>query len=175
MKVTTSLLASLIVLGASFAGLAANSPRVSVPASQDAASALIAKEMGTRANIDLALAPIQSTSALQSYLIAHDSSSPLNALSPLKEALFVQSLQFDHRGLAAYNYGPLAGLSSDEVFEILSLFGAQSQTEQVLEKTGTHTQTENLITPNLIPLKGFRCGGAHTCLSDSTAACTGNC
>ncbi len=31
------------------------------------------------------------------------------------------------------------------------------------------------VTPNLEPLKGYRCAGQHTCMEDSTAACTSNC
>jgi len=30
-------------------------------------------------------------------------------------------------------------------------------------------------TPNLAPLKGFRCAGHHTCMEDDTAACTSHC
>ncbi len=78
--------------------------------------------------LDRALAPIKSYSELQSYLQTFPmSASPLNKLSPAARKRFLDSLQFNEKGLTTFRSADLESeLSVSEIYAVLSLFGEQS-------------------------------------------------
>ena len=127
-----------------------------------------------RIEVEMALAPVKSSRDLATYMANHREGSAIDQLSPLNKELFLQSLTFDGQGLSSFNYAALSGLKPDQVYQILGLFGMQSMTNDTLQRNGVRTNAVS-ITPMLEPLKGYRCAGGHTCMTDDTAACTSNC
>ena len=122
----------------------------------------------------MALAPVKSADDLVTYMANHQGESAIDQLSPLNKELFLRSLTFDSHGLSSFNYAALSGLKSAQVYQILGVFGVQSMTTDTLQRNGVRTNATS-ITPMREPLKGYRCAGAHTCMTDETVACTGNC
>ncbi|WP_444887726.1 hypothetical protein [Microbulbifer sp. JMSA008] len=79
---------------------------------------------------DYQLAPIKNQLELEKYLeITPTEKSPLNALSEIEREIFINSLTFTSRGIAGFDYSVLSyGPTATEVYNILALFGFQSNT-----------------------------------------------
>lgn len=127
-----------------------------------------------RIEVEMALAPVKSSRDLATYMTNHQGQSAFDQLSPLNKELFLRSLTFDSHGLSSFNYVALSGLKPAQVYQILGVFGMQSMTTDTLQRNGVRTSATD-ITPMREPLKGYRCAGGHTCMTDDTAACTSNC
>jgi hypothetical protein len=132
------------------------------------ASATLAACVGQN---DASSAQIRSTAELEAYLQITPSS-PLNKLSPEARQRFTTSLVFTAKGLGSYDYSDLKALSGPEVYEVLSLFGAQS---------GTALISKDLPSSLVEPVEGggdhdgYRCEGVGTCTLSAASICTSNC
>lgn len=81
---------------------------------------------------------------MQRYL-SRTPEAPLNKLPDSAKRNFINSLLFTGKGLASYSYLPLADhLSATEIYQTLSLFGAQSSTG-VIPKLKANTSVERSI------------------------------
>lgn len=140
-------------------------------ASVSGGAAALANEWN-KLEVEIALAPVRSADDLVTYMASHKEGSALDRLQPMRRELFLQSLVFNEHGLAGFSREALDGLTPPQIYQVLSIFGVQSLLlpEQARRAEGTGT---TLILAE--PLKGFRCGGGHTCIEDSNAACTSNC
>lgn len=123
---------------------------------------------GTTANIiakrlasDWKRAPIQSYSDLYDHIRAlPDNGSPFNRMSEATLAAFLDSLVITEKGLGSFSPAPLqAELTPNEIYEVLSLFGAQRLT-YALGNMGT----ESTLGRNLASEKTDV--GANSCLID---------
>lgn len=163
MKQLTLLVLSLGVTITSFASNASDQSDSQALASAQA-----------KMDVELALAPVKTANDLINYMAAHRGRSAIDQLPPLNKELFLRSLTFDSYGLSSFNYAALSGLKPAQVYQVLGIFGMQSMTTDTLRRNGVRTNATG-ITPLLEPLKGYRCAGGHTCMTDDTAACTSNC
>lgn len=84
-------------------------------------------------DIALSLAPIRSQAELQSYLrTTPKSTSPLERLSPAAKKRFLASLSFNENGITGFSYDDLESeLTASQIYQVLSLFGAQHITSQL--------------------------------------------
>lgn len=141
-----------------------------------------------RRELSYALAPIKSSNDLESYLYdTAQSFSPLDRLSPSGKRRFLESLTFTERGLASYDFADLeAELSVTEIYQVLSLFGAQ-HTTPMIKGARVASDTDNaiisLVGPPLCVSLGCegdrqasKCISPGTCQASSTSfICTSNC
>ncbi|HXO72755.1 MAG TPA: hypothetical protein VN838_27670, partial [Bradyrhizobium sp.] len=103
------------------------------------------QDVTAQREIDEARAPIKSAADLQQYLANEQASSPLNKLTPQGKAKFLASLRFGDKALGGYNYQALENeLTASEIYDVLSLFGAQATTHLLTGAT-VETQTDALI------------------------------
>jgi hypothetical protein len=152
-------LASSAILAAS--GCAGS---VGVPTSQKATSATT---------------PIKSRAQLQAYLVATtETGSPLNALPTEARSRFLASLSFNQKGITGYNYGDLhSDLTVRQVYQILSLFGAQRDTALVGGRVTT-TSDRMLLSSQGIPNTdhpGYECVSHGSCYATPQFICMSDC
>lgn len=84
-----------------------------------------AASLSVQRRADAIGAPIRSKEQLHAYLsITPDS--PLHKLGRAKMQSFLDSLTFTKAGLGSYSYIELEGMSSTNIYRVLSLFGAQT-------------------------------------------------
>jgi hypothetical protein len=115
---------------------------------------------------------IQSAKELDAYLRTTPNS-PLDRLSVAAKQRFIDSLVFTENGLASYTYIDLEALSPTEMFQILSLFGAEHTTSMI-------TQDQLAVPPGGgggggTYSVGFRCGPNSTCIPLAFSICMSSC
>jgi hypothetical protein len=86
-----------------------------------------------RVLLDVMVAPIHSKAELDSYLETHPDS-PIHRLGASAMRSFLDSLVFARQGLGSYSYTELEGMSASDVYQILALFGLQSDTGSIRRK-----------------------------------------
>lgn len=148
-------------------------------------SALVAqvKQQKARDNkIAALLAPVKSRADLLSYLQTGPvATSPLAKLSPGARHRFLASLTFNENGLTGYRYDDLEReLNASEIYELLSLFGAQ-HTTSLLDNVRVETEAGKLIMSSSEPSmmmddhKGYKCVGRATCNLAQDYICMSGC
>lgn len=92
------------------------------------------------------LAPVKSQADLRQHLQQNARGAiMLRKLSPASYRIFIDSLVFNEKGLASFNYGVLEDeLSVSEAYEVLSMFGMQ-HTVHHLPGLKAKTKTDLLI------------------------------
>ena len=121
--------------------------------------------------------PIRSAAELSAYLrTARDS--PLDQLQPAARQRFLDSLVFGEHELGGFRYTELQVLSPDDVYQILSLFGAERTVPMVLRG---HIQSEaDKLAPIARRPKGedhenYYCQSPHNCVTTSGVICMTGC
>ncbi|HUA78742.1 MAG TPA: hypothetical protein VL997_00100 [Dyella sp.] len=138
--------------------------------------ALVALYQKQQAAIDLFHAPIKSDRDLAQFQMQHQADSPLRALSPLNQALFLNSLKYNEKGITTIRYDVLESLTPTQAYQILSLFGMQSLTPSLKLKSVSPLDEQIMsITPSLLPLKDYYCEGKGTCRQGANQACSDGC
>ncbi|KFN42588.1 hypothetical protein [Arenimonas oryziterrae] len=91
-------------------------------------------------------APIHSRATLRAYLRDHKlAASPLGRLSARRRRHFLSTLSFNESGITGYNYRDLeAELTVTEIYQVLSLFGAQ-HTTRLVEDARVETDLDRMI------------------------------
>ncbi|XUP37050.1 hypothetical protein WAE31_04235 (plasmid) [Xanthomonas axonopodis pv. vasculorum] len=103
------------------------------------------------------------------YLAKKPIDSPLNALSAPAARRFVESLEFNEKGVTTFSYRELSGLTARRVYAILSLVGIQSATQSVpgllIENDADRTiMAPRKITPQMkADYDDYRCEARATC------------
>ncbi|WP_143525876.1 hypothetical protein [Rhodanobacter sp. C05] len=134
---------------------------------------------------DFLLAPVKSRFDLINYVhaIPH---SPLDRLSPSAKQRFLASLTFNESGLTGFDYSDLrAELTVTEVYQVLSIFGAQRLTSMV-RGARVLTATDKALQVSPSPMgggsigmpddhEGYVCQGAHTCAKRDEHICMTGC
>lgn len=162
MKLLTILVACIVTTCASSAAMAGTS---------DAG----ASTSEARLEVEMALAPVKNPEDLAIYLARYGEDSPLGQMSPMNRERFLQSLSFGDRGLAWFDYASLDDLNPVQIYRVLGILGVQALVADALQRGDANVNATGLLAPSLAPIKGYRCGGGHTCIVDDTAACTSNC
>ena len=133
---------------------------------------LVARESARASNLALQLAPLKSASDVYQYTQAMPKNlSPLSALGNSERDRFIQSLRFNEKGLTQFDYSALLGLSAQQVYKILALFGMQSSAELI--KSDGKSAPQTMMAPDF--LLDHYCESKGTCREDNSRACTSNC
>jgi len=140
-------------------------------------SALIESHTNFQGRINYELAPVKNRGDLNKLL---KTDSALDLLSEPAKNRFTDSLIFSKNGLSGFNYVDLeAELTPKEIYQILSLFGAQ-QYISIFENARIETSADYLlVSPQSGQVsKDFKLG--HWCKSGKCVeakgyACTSNC
>lgn len=140
---------------------------------------IVARDSAHASSIARQLAPLKSASDVSQYLQTTPSRlSPFSDFSDSDREKFVQSLQFNEKGLTQFDYTVLEQLSSAQVYKILSLFGMQSSTGLIKARSNTTTDRD-VSAPSTMRMADFlldyRCSDRATCSSSMRNACTSNC
>ena len=144
-----------------------------------------------RRDKDLALAKIKSSADLTAYMGAMPKSSPLLRLSAAERGRFLQSLTFNEKGVTSFDYSDLqATLSASEIYEVLSLFGAQrvtplikgarinSEADRAIMASPSNMASPLQLSPGIgmgDDHDGYRCESPHTCVLWSGRICMSGC
>lgn len=139
-----------------------------------------------RRELAQAAAPIKSTSDLQVYFATTGNrATPFSRLSDSARHRFIESLTFNEKGLTGFSYADLqAELSATEIYQLLSLFGAQHLTSSI-KGAAIRTPLDaaimnagSTISPsfeNIDDHVGYYCSGRATCSQSATQICMSNC
>ena len=140
-------------------------------------------------DISLSLAPVKSTSDLETYIKnTPDHISPLNKLPPQSRNTFIESLTFNKNGLTGFNYAELQKhLTASEIYQIMSLFGAQ-HTTKLMKGIKINSSIDEAIMTNGASDKGgplcptqpcdysdYRCESRATCGPSIFSICLRTC
>jgi hypothetical protein len=134
---------------------------------------------------DFLVAPIKSQFDLMQYIQNHPGSS-IDMLSPSAKQRFISSVTFNETGLTGFDYSDLrAELTVSQVYQILSLFGAQRVTHMVHGARVATAIDRTLQAPSSLfsggPIgigedhEGYRCEGNHTCSTSPSRICMSGC
>lgn len=129
--------------------------------------------------INFLLAPIKSQKDLNQYLNTHATTkNPLDYLSAPAERRFLEELVFTDHGLASFDYKDLENeLTPTQIYQVLSLFGAQGATAE-LSRAEVRSETDRLLiseVPTVQCYKDHKCVVPHTCSFSNFDCCTSNC
>lgn len=119
---------------------------------------------------------ILSAKDLDTYLRTTPNS-PLDRLSPEAKQRFIASLVFTENGLGSYAYSDLETLSAAEVYQILSLFGAERTTSMITDPD-TSSGVDKSATPQSEPggdYKDYWCSSRATCAPALNYICMSSC
>lgn len=122
------------------------------------------------------ISQIQSARDLDTYLRTTPNS-PLDHLQPAARQRFIDSLVFNESGLASYQYTDLEALSPTEVYQILSLFGAERTTSMITKDRGAGELAEP-TTQQSAPSADHEdhyCAGRATCDPKIGSICMSSC
>jgi hypothetical protein len=108
---------------------------------------------------------IHSAKELTAYLQTAKTT-PLDRLSPADRQEFLSSLRFGDKGLGSFKYTALESLSPEDVYQVLSLFGAERNTSMI-----THDATSNVA----VDYKDYECSSRATCRSALFYICLSGC
>ncbi|WP_143073980.1 hypothetical protein [Roseateles sp. YR242] len=163
--------------------------------SQVAPSAGSDGRIQNQVEINRLLAPIKSAQDLYDYLNKKPPESPLDKLSPSAKRRFVDSLQFNEKGLTTFQYTDLESeLSTSEIYQVLALFGVQHHAASI-RGARVSSATDLLIKNSLlvcdpsfaaqgiraattgicIDYPDYQCIKRGTCESAGGKICTSNC
>jgi hypothetical protein len=123
-------------------------------------------------------AQIRSAEELSVYLRTTPNS-PLDHLPADAKQRFVDSLVFTDGGLGSFQYTELEPLSATEIYQILSLFGAERTTSMVIKNRVLSDSDKALM--RLRPSapsedhEGYFCAGRATCLEQLKSICMSSC
>jgi hypothetical protein len=176
MRIVYFVAATILLIAPGSAALAqSGTPRASL---EEAAEFLSKKDADAKIGESM-LAPIRSTTELETYLQSRKVS-PFSSLSERSQRLFLESLVFTEKGLASYRYRELEEeLTPRQAFELLSLFGAQKTIAQLrfLQSSPEELEAMAKIAPVLNDdHRGYRCVPPATCLAAMDMICIGvNC
>ena len=140
---------------------------------------LVARDAVRASNVAHQLALLKSATDVYQYSQATPKNlSPLSALSDSDREKFIQSLQFNEKGLTQFDYTVLEQLSSAQVYKILSLFGMQSSAGLI--KARSNSKIDRDVSSPTMRAADFtmdaRCGEAKgTCAISLGSVCTSNC
>ncbi|HJR72089.1 MAG TPA: hypothetical protein VJ806_00430 [Luteimonas sp.] len=141
-----------------------------------------AKDAQKQRSIDGALAPIKSSTDLRSYVLNKQPNSPLNRLSPGAQKRFIESIQFNEKGVTTYDYADLrAELTASQVYEVLALFGIQGTTAIIPGLRVNSDADRAIMAPRgAVPMQfpdypDMMCESRATCSPSVTKICTSNC
>jgi hypothetical protein len=117
---------------------------------------------------------ILSAQELDTYLRTTPSS-PLDRLPAAAKQSFIASLVFTEDGLASYSYTELETLSPAEIYQILSLFGAERTSSMV--KAPASGDSPRPATQQSAPAdyKNYWCSGRATCEEALGKICMSSC
>ncbi|HEX7840933.1 MAG TPA: hypothetical protein VF469_25825 [Kofleriaceae bacterium] len=117
------------------------------------------------------IAQIRSDGDLEVYLKATPNS-PLDYMSPAMKQHFLNSLVFTERGLGSFTYKDLTNLPSEQVHQILSLFGAESAGSLITKEPAPG----NLSVFDDGDLLGYGCSNVQAaCVPTDGGICLSNC
>jgi hypothetical protein len=150
------------------------------------ASQLLREQALMDQDIALALAPVRSQVQLQQHLQTNGRNSPLAALTPAAQKRFLASLRFNEKGITSFSYDDLqAELTASQIYQVLSLFGAQHTTafmrnarvvtpmdQALLQPLGT---TGPLCPSQPCDYDQYECEKKGTCAAAFNKICTRNC
>lgn len=124
---------------------------------------------------------IRSAEELSVYLRT-TSTSPLDHLSATAKQRFLDSLVFSDGGLGGFRYTELEPLSATEIYQILSLFGAERTTPMITKGRVLSDSDRAALRlalgarrPPNEDHEGYYCAGQHTCRSEPGAICMTGC
>lgn len=137
-----------------------------------------ATDQGPEAGASQATSQIMSAKELDTYLQTTPNS-PLDRLPAAAKQRFIASLVFNENGLAGYQYSDLQALSPTEVYQILSLFGAE-HTSSLVTRGSTAGTSGNLAKPTTqqnapTDYMDYYCAGRATCDPRLGSICMGSC
>lgn len=129
--------------------------------------------------INFLLAPIKSKKDLAWYLSSHaHTKTPLDDLSAPAKTRFIEALVFTDSGLGSFDYKDLENeLTPTQIYQVLSLFGAQGATAE-LSHAEVRSETDRLLisqVPTVQCYKDHECVEPHTCSFSNFDCCTSNC
>lgn len=177
---------SVALTGSLTFGAFATQPSSQLTNAADSEAAATAVVMSTikqqqlhQRDIDLAFALIKSRYDLEQYLSTTPvDKSPLRFLPQEKRQQFLDSLQFNSKGLAGFSYTSItsSGLSATQIRNVLRLFGMQGATSALKgARTMNHTDELLMASPDLLDHKDMECSKRATCSPYSGDICTSNC
>ena len=160
----------------------AQSSEATQSVSTDEIASLLQDQAKARRVVALRLAPIKSDKDLHAY-VRNNKNSPLSELTPGARQRFIQSLTFNEHGLTSFQYTDLeAELTPSQIYQILSLFGAQDVTpllenariannldSEIMGKTG-----DGVVVP-LGDHMDYQCVGRATCELSANRICMSSC
>ena len=112
--------------------------------------------------------PVQIHSATELTVYLQTArTTPLDRLSPADRQAFLSSLRFGDKGLGSFQYTVLKSLSPEDVYQVLSLFGAERNTSLI-----THDGTSNV---QVMDHDGYACTSRATCTKASDSICMSGC
>lgn len=150
------------------------------------ASQLLREQALMDQDIALALAPIRSQVQLQRHLQTNGRNSPIATLTPAAQKRFLASLRFNEKGITSFSYDDLqAELTASQIYQVLSLFGAQ-HTTSFMRNARVVTPTDQALlqplgtTGPLCPSQPcdydqYECEKQGTCAAAFNKICTRNC
>ena len=129
------------------------------------------------------LALVKNQEALGKVLLQK---SPLDYLSAESKRRFVNNLKFGENGLSSFYYSDLeAELTATQIYNILSLFGAQHLTYLMKDARVESPLDATLLLDRYIVTdsdggagddhSGYKCESPGTCVISSGRICTSNC
>jgi hypothetical protein len=126
--------------------------------------------------IDQAQSPqIRSAEELSVYLRTTQNS-PLDHLSATAKQRFLDSLVFSDGGLGSFRYTELEPLSATEIYQILSLFGAERTTSMITkDRAPSDSDRAALRRAPSEDHEGYYCAGPVTCRPETGSICMSGC
>lgn len=182
-KLFVTVLAVCMFSSATAAESQAQTPASTQSVSANEIASLLQDQAKERRIVALRLAPIKSDKDLHAYIQNNNKSSPLSALTSGARQRFIKSLTFNEHGLTSFQYTDLeAELTPSQIYQILSLFGAQDVTpllenariansldSEIMGKTG-----DGIIVP-LGDHMDYQCVGRATCELSANRICMSSC
>ncbi|EPF74626.1 hypothetical protein [Acinetobacter rudis] len=125
-----------------------------------------------QSQLNLLVAPIKSLDDLNAYMRnTPKAKNPIEKLSTNGKARFLSSLRFNEKGLTSFGHLDLeAELSASEIYQILSLFGAQeliSTTSNLVIKN----DFDRMVVRNITPRNNGWSIRNHVCADLPTRGC----
>ncbi|MCD7099703.1 hypothetical protein [Stenotrophomonas sp. MMGLT7] len=129
-------------------------------------------------------APIHSAEQLAGFLAkTKDTASPIDLLSPVAKARFVDSLRFNETGVTSFYYADIESeLNSSQAYELLSTFGLQSTLAFMPKLRVDNAKDREIMTAfsDEVPLlmadhENYWCSSRATCSRDIGSICMSGC